>query len=116
MLVRRLVSGVRSSWEASSTSWRWLSREVSRAAKQPVEGPPEPAELVGPARVEALRDTSVVSASSSTVSVRLLSGRSTVRPTARPSMTAMATPTDDDEPEGEGQVAQLLVDAGQRVW
>jgi hypothetical protein len=31
-LVRRLVSGVRSSWEASSTSWLWARRDDSRAS------------------------------------------------------------------------------------
>ncbi len=38
------------------------------------------------------RETSVVSASSSTVEVRLFRGPSTVRPTARPSRMARATP------------------------
>ncbi len=83
MLVRRLVSGVRSSWEASSTSWRWLSREVSRATSSRLKARRSRPSSSGPPGSSRL-DTSVVSASSSTVPVRLLSGRSTVRPTARP--------------------------------
>ena len=57
-LVRRLVSGVRSSWEASSTSWLWARRDDSSASSRRLKvrrrrpsssGPPgrEPARDVG---------------------------------------------------------------------
>ena len=34
MLVRRLVTGVRSSCEASATSWRWARTDSSSAARE----------------------------------------------------------------------------------
>ena len=46
MFVRRLVSGVRSSWEASATSCRCALLESSSAAEHRVEARGEPAELV----------------------------------------------------------------------
>ena len=114
MLVRRLVSGVRSSWEASSTSWRWLSREVSRATQQPVEGPAQAPELVGAAGVQPLGDVGGLGQLLDGVgqAVRGAAARRGRRP--RPSRTATADPDEDDQPQGQGQVAELLVDAGQR--
>ena len=47
MFVRRLVKGVRSSWEASATKRRWLRAESSSAASI-VEAPGQAAELVRP--------------------------------------------------------------------
>ena len=46
MFVRRLVSGVRSSCDASATSWRWARVDSSSAREHRVELAREPAELV----------------------------------------------------------------------
>ncbi len=72
-LVRRLVSGVRSSWEASRTSWLWARREDSSASSRRLKVRRRRPSSSGPPG-ESRRDTSVVSATSSTVWVSELSG------------------------------------------
>ena len=90
-LVRRLVSGVRSSWEASTTSWAWARRENSRASSRRLKVRRRRPSSSGPPG-ERRRVTSVVSARSSTVSVRELSGTSAVWATSHPNTTARRTP------------------------
>ena len=53
MLVRRLASGVRSSCEASATSWRWESSELSSAFSIVLKLRASAAELGAAARVDA---------------------------------------------------------------
>ena len=59
MFVRRLVSGVRSSCEASATSCRWARLESSSAASMVLKLVGEPAELVLAGRLDALGEISV---------------------------------------------------------
>ncbi len=91
-LVRRLVSGVRSSWEASSTSWLWARRDDSSASSRRLKVRRRRPSSSGPPG-ESRRETSVVSARSSTVSVSEFSGTSAVRATSQPRTTARRTPT-----------------------
>ncbi len=91
-LVRRLVSGVRSSCEASSTSWLCARRDDSSASSRRLKvRRRRPSSSGRPG--ESRRDTSVVSARSSTVSVSELSGTSAVRATSQPRAMASSTPT-----------------------
>ena len=54
MFVRTLVSGVRSSCDASATSWRCARVDSSRAAEHRVEARREPAQLVLSVHVDSL--------------------------------------------------------------
>ena len=72
-LVRRLVSGVRSSCDASRTSWLWARREDSSASSSRLKVRRSRPSSSGPPG-ESRRVTSVVSARSSTVSVSEFSG------------------------------------------
>ena len=56
MFVRRLVSGVRSSCEASETSWRCARAESSSASSIVLNVRGEPGELVLAAGVDPLRE------------------------------------------------------------
>ncbi len=102
-LVRRLVRGVRSSWDASSTSWLWARREDSSASNRRLKvRRSRPSSSGSPG--ESRRDTSVVSASSSTVSVSEFSGTSAVRATSQPSTTARRTPMRATAPSNSASV------------
>ena len=98
MFVRRLVTGVRSSCEASATSWRWACTESSSAltdcssassialkllARRPISS--SPAGLMRPLR-------SWVRATCSVARVRRLSGSTAAPATSRPSSAASAMP------------------------
>ena len=113
MLVRRLVSGVRSSWEASRTSWRWLSREASRAASRRLKARRRRPSSSGPPG-SSRWDTSVVRASSSTESVRLVERAQHGAADAEAEQDGEGhTADEDDQPQGHGQAVESLVDAGQ---
>ena len=90
--VRRLVSGVRSSCDASSTSWLWARREDSSASRRRLKVRRRRPSSSGPPG-ESRRETSVVSATSSTESVSEFSGMRAVRATSQPRATARRTPT-----------------------
>ena len=89
MFVRRLVSGVRSSCEASATSRRCASCDDCERREHLVEARGQPADLVSPAPRSAGRGRrSAVTCSAASVSVAI--GRAAVRDTANPSAAASA--------------------------
>ena len=91
MFVRRLVSGVRSSCDASATSWR-CERSASASASSIVLklAPRRLSSSVPSARIRRLR--SRVRATCSAASVSCFTGVSAARATSRPSHTASAMP------------------------
>ena len=91
MLVRRLVIGVRSSCEASATSWRWAAIErssVSSIALKCSASSPTSSWVSTSIR----RARSSVAAMWRAASVTWTIGATTLRETSRPSATASATP------------------------
>ena len=111
-LVRRLVSGVRSSWEASRTSWLWARRDDSSASSSRLKVRRRRPSSSGPPG-ESRRETSVVSARSSTVSVSELSGTSAVRATSQPRTTASRTPTRATAPSSSARRSSSRADVEQ---
>ena len=114
MLVRRLVTGVRSSCEASATSWRCACTEASSAliecssassialkllARRPSSSSPEG--LMRPLR-------SWVSATCSVACVRRLSGCTAAPATSRPSSAGERDAADDEQREDQAQAASRL--------
>ena len=91
MLVRRLVSGVRSSWEASATSWRCSLRDTSSAPSMALKLVPSRSNSRPPLG-STRRERSPVARTSSASSVSRWTGRRAVRPTRRPRNAATATP------------------------
>ena len=89
--VRRLVSGVRSSCDASATSWRCERSDISSAASIPSKlRASRPSSSF--ARAPTRRVRSRVRVTSSTVSPRRATGASTARATSAPSAAATRTP------------------------
>ncbi len=91
MLVRRLVSGVRSSWLASSTSSRWRARDASSARSMLLR-------LLASRAISSLpvtgisADRSWVRATSSAAAAAAFTGLRDARAISLPSSTAPATP------------------------
>ena len=91
MLVRSEVSGVRSSWLASATSWRWRTRDASSAvsimlnalAKRAISSSPSTGSRVR-SSVRAIRSTAVVSRRT---------GRRPLLATSQPAKPAASTPS-----------------------
>ena len=88
--MRRDVSGVRSSWPASATSWRCRSREADSAASIALKA-------VASRAISSLPSTSIgsscsVRAMSSAASVSRRTGRRPLRATAHPASAAVTTP------------------------
>ena len=106
--MRRLVSGVRSSWPASATSARCPSREAASAAEHRVERCGEPGDLVAAVhldRVQALRGGDVLGGDASAARPGAgRPGRWQHRPTR-----ASATPTPPTSEQHEPR-------AGRAVW
>ena len=117
-LVRRLVRGVRSSWDGvehqagagirATASSAPSSRLKARRSRPSSSGPP------GSRRSE----TSVVRAMSSMAAVRSLSGPTAAREASQPSRAARVKRRQRDEQQGEAEVAELVVDAreGWATW
>ncbi len=92
MFVRRLVSGVRSSWLASSTRARWAwrpwsivaSMRLTARARRAISS--SPSAPIGPGTLR-------LAATPSTASVSSPTGRSPARATQRPSNQATRTPS-----------------------
>ena len=91
MFVRRLVSGVRSSCEASATKRRWLRAESSSAASMVLKLPARrPSSSVPSSAMR--RERSRVSVTSSVASVSRRTGASAVRATSSPRAAASPIP------------------------
>ena len=105
MFVRRLVIGVRSSCEASATSWRWAATErssVSSIALKCSASSPTSSWVSTSIR----RPRSSVAAMWRAASVTCAIGATTLRETSRPSATASATPPRTDEREDQPQARE----------
>ncbi len=121
MLVRRLVMGVRSSCEASATSWRWACTEASSApierssassialklaARRPSSSSPE-----GSMRpLRSLRDGDVLGGFGEALE-RLYGGAGDEAPEQRGERDA----ADDEQREDQAQAAEQAVDFGERL-
>ena len=114
MLVRSAVTGVRSSCEASATSWRWAACEActrssiasKRCAIRPTSSSP---------RAPMRRPRSPVASMCSAARVSSLMGRMTGRANRRASTAAKAVPDDHEQHEHDPQASEHGVDALQRA-
>ena len=112
MLVRRLVTGVRSSCDASATSRRCAATEPSsvssmvlkRAAIRPTSSLP---------RASTRRARSSVAVMCSAASVRSVTGWMTGRENSRPSAAASAVPATQQREQQPAQARERRVDAGE---
>ena len=121
MFMRRLVTGVRSSCEASATSWRCACTEASSAlieSSQRVEHRVEAARQAPDLVLAARLDASVKvlrRATCSAVCVRRLTAATAAPATSRPSSAASAMPPSAEQREDQAQVVEQVVDFGQRL-
>ena len=113
-LARIEVSGVRSSCEASATSWRWASREASSApsiALKAAARRPGSSSATGSMRW----CRSPVAVTCSAVAVRRPSGRVAARETPTPRPAATPTPPRVTREQDPAQPPERVVDLGQRL-
>ena len=121
MFVRRLVTGVRSSCEASATSWRCACTDASSAfierssassialkllARRPSSS--SPTDLMRPLR-------SCVSATCSVAWLRRLSGSTAAPATSSPEQRRQRDSAEVQQREDQAQAAEQAVDFGQRL-
>ena len=114
MFVRRLVSGVRSSCDASATSWRCARVDSSSAAEHRVEARREPAQLVAVRSTSIRSERSPVTLTRSAVSVSRVTGRERGARDEQPEHGRDGDPARRDEQEDHAEPLERLVDLGQR--
>ena len=113
MLLRSAAIGVRSSWEASATRWRWASIERSSASSVSLK-------LAARRRISTAPVSSSRTGSSSELVTRSVwrtkrsIGRSAEREIARPNASASATPAPISSPYGSSSPCSDGVVLGQR--
>ncbi len=121
MLVRRLVTGVRSSCEASATSWRWARTESSSALRDPCRRSSiwlnrlASRPTSSSAWTWIRSDRSSVSAMCCAVRSTSLSGLSTRRLANRPSVPATSTPPISTNSRIRRRLERIGVDAVERA-
>ncbi len=108
MFVRRLVSGVRSSCDASATSCRCARVDSSSAASIVLKLAASRLSSSRPLRVDSLREVPV-SATCSVASVSRRTGASAARDTSRPSATAIAMPPSGDHDQEDRSGVERVV-------
>ena len=114
MFVRRLVSGVRSSCEASATSCRCAFSDRSSASSIVLKLSARRESSSRPfASIRLSR--SCVSVTCSVARVSRRTGASAARATTSPSAPAMRDPAERDEQEQQAQVRERAVDLGERA-
>ncbi len=114
MFVRRLVSGVRSSWEASATSCRCARIDSSSAPSIVLKLPASRASS-SPPETSIRLERSRVSATSSVARVSRRTGTSTARVTARPSAGRQPDPEQRDRDQQPAEPPERAVDALDRA-
>src|SRR6266550_2181155 len=105
MLVRRLVRGVRSSWEASATSCACSNRDRSRAARRRLKSVGSRASSSRPV-AWTRRERSAVSATSSMALDSRSMGARAVRATSQPMTTASTTPPSATRPSTSARICR----------
>ncbi len=109
MFVCRLVSGVRSSWEASATNRRCVSSDSSSEASIVLkEAPRRASSSRPPSGTRSLG--SPVSAIRSAAAVRRRTGASVAPETRAPAAAAISNPAERDEEQDEPQAVEVVVD------
>ena len=115
MFVFRLVSGVRSSCEASATSCRCARLESSSAPSIVLKLVASRPSSSSPVEVDSIRcERSRVSVTASVVSVSRRTGASAARATSRPSAAATRHPAGGDQDQEERDPVQRAVHLGER--
>ena len=113
MLVRTLVSGVRSSCEASATSWRCARVDSSSAASIVLKL--AASRLSSSSPLTSIRcERSCVSVTCSAVSVSVVTGASAARATTRPRPAAIDDAAGSDQEQEEPDLLERLVRLGER--